>query len=287
MNDQQQYRKSYHNNVIDFTAIYALERILSTSLGPKGLDKVTVNRRTGETIITNDGATILKNLPIKHPLALILKNLANSIDIKVGDGTTSGVLLACMESISIIKNKENGKVYENISSNIRYLKLLGGSISESRFIRGTIVKISNTTHIGSSNQFKKNYTPNQNVEAIHKVILLNFDLGYINESTYKLIQFNSLNINSLNDSLSILALSIENPKLVAGGGASEIEMSIRLNEYCNQLLSISSSELERKQFKDNLKYSKIIRLFAEALESIPIQLFSNAGYDSITMINDN
>eukprot|EP01133_Synstelium_polycarpum_P020197 gene20197-24218_t len=61
-------------------AIYALEKILATSLGPKGLDKVLVDDTLKETTITNDGSTIMHKLPLEHPLALILKQLAHSID---------------------------------------------------------------------------------------------------------------------------------------------------------------------------------------------------------------
>ncbi|EFA75920.1 hypothetical protein PPL_10492 [Heterostelium album PN500] len=80
---------------VNFTAVYALERLLSTSLGPKGLDKVIVDSELHETTITNDGATIIDRLPLENPLAVILKQLAHSVDSKVGDGTTSAVLLAC------------------------------------------------------------------------------------------------------------------------------------------------------------------------------------------------
>ena len=49
---------------------------------------------TGEVLITNDGATILKLLSIEHPAAKILGDLAQIQDKEVGDGTTSVVILA-------------------------------------------------------------------------------------------------------------------------------------------------------------------------------------------------
>ena len=45
--------------------------MLRTSLGPKGMDKMIQNGR-GEVLITNDGATILKNLSVIHPIAKIV-----------------------------------------------------------------------------------------------------------------------------------------------------------------------------------------------------------------------
>ena len=53
------------------TAVSAVANIVKSSLGPVGLDKMLVDE-TGETTITNDGATILKLLDIKHPAAKLL-----------------------------------------------------------------------------------------------------------------------------------------------------------------------------------------------------------------------
>merc|ERR1719321_2368664 len=48
----------------------------------------------GDVTITNDGATILKQLEVEHPAAQVLVELANLQDSEVGDGTTSVVILA-------------------------------------------------------------------------------------------------------------------------------------------------------------------------------------------------
>ena len=48
----------------------------------------------GETLITNDGATILKNLSVLHPTAKILVEASKAQDIEAGDGTTSVVIIA-------------------------------------------------------------------------------------------------------------------------------------------------------------------------------------------------
>ncbi|CAG9823994.1 unnamed protein product [Phaedon cochleariae] len=64
-----------------------------TTLGPRGMDKLIVEK-TGRATISNDGATILKLLDIVHPAAKTLVDIAKSQDAEVGDGTTSVVLLA-------------------------------------------------------------------------------------------------------------------------------------------------------------------------------------------------
>jgi len=48
----------------------------------------------GETIITNDGNTMLKDMSVMHPAAKMLVDLANAQDIEAGDGTTSVVVIA-------------------------------------------------------------------------------------------------------------------------------------------------------------------------------------------------
>jgi T-complex protein 1 subunit alpha len=75
------------------TAVAALANILKSSLGPQGLDKMLVDD-IGDVTITNDGATILKQLEVEHPAAKVLVELANLQDTEVGDGTTSVVIFA-------------------------------------------------------------------------------------------------------------------------------------------------------------------------------------------------
>jgi len=75
------------------TACQSLANILRSSLGPVGQDKMMVDD-IGEVTITNDGATIVKQLEVEHPAAKILVELAQLQDEEVGDGTTSVVILA-------------------------------------------------------------------------------------------------------------------------------------------------------------------------------------------------
>ena len=52
------------------TAVQALANIVKTSLGPQGLDKMLVDE-IGDICITNDGATILRQLEVEHPAARV------------------------------------------------------------------------------------------------------------------------------------------------------------------------------------------------------------------------
>ena len=64
--------------------------VLKTSLGPKGLDKLMVSP-DGDLTITNDGATILKQMDVEHQVAKLMVQLSQSQDDEIGDGTTGVV----------------------------------------------------------------------------------------------------------------------------------------------------------------------------------------------------
>jgi archaeal chaperonin len=78
------------NNI---TAAKMLAQILKSSLGPRGLDKMLVDP-LGDVTITNDGATILKEIDAQHPAAKMMVEVTKSVDNEVGDGTTSVAVLA-------------------------------------------------------------------------------------------------------------------------------------------------------------------------------------------------
>jgi T-complex protein 1 subunit epsilon len=74
-------------------AAKAIADIVRTSLGPKGLDKMMVSQ-DGDVTVTNDGATILKQMDIDHQIAKLMVQLSQSQDDEIGDGTTGVVVLA-------------------------------------------------------------------------------------------------------------------------------------------------------------------------------------------------
>jgi len=69
-------------------AVVAIANILKSSLGPVGLDKMLVDE-LGDMTVTNDGATILKNLEVEHPAAKVLVELSNLQDQEVSSGRST------------------------------------------------------------------------------------------------------------------------------------------------------------------------------------------------------
>ena len=86
---------------MNFTASRAVAESVRTTLGPKGMDKMLVDSM-GDVVITNDGATILKEMDIEHPAAKMMVEVAKTQDDEVGDGTTTAVILAG----ELLKNAE-------------------------------------------------------------------------------------------------------------------------------------------------------------------------------------
>ena len=83
-------KEAQRSNIMAATVI---AETVKTSLGPKGMDKMLV-AGFGDVTITNDGATILKEMDIQHPAAKMMVEVSKTTDDEVGDGTTSVVVLA-------------------------------------------------------------------------------------------------------------------------------------------------------------------------------------------------
>jgi len=87
---QQKGRDAQKNNI---AAAKLVAELVKTSLGPRGLDKMLVDS-LGDVTITNDGATILKEIDAQHPAAKMMVEISKTIDTEVGDGTTTSVVFA-------------------------------------------------------------------------------------------------------------------------------------------------------------------------------------------------
>merc|ERR1719261_1729660 len=83
-------RDAQKSNIL---AARTLTKVLRSSLGPKGMDKMLVSP-DGEVTITNDGATILQKMDVEHQVAALMVELSQSQDNEIGDGTTGVVVMA-------------------------------------------------------------------------------------------------------------------------------------------------------------------------------------------------
>lgn len=116
----------------NISACLAVAETLSSTLGPRGMDKLIINQR-GDAQITNDGATILKLLDIVHPAARTLVDIARAQDAEVGDGTTSVTLLAAQ-----LLKEVRGYIEEDVSPHI----IMKGFRQASQLVRAFLALVS-------------------------------------------------------------------------------------------------------------------------------------------------
>ncbi|GAB5590047.1 T-complex protein 1 subunit beta [Umbelopsis nana] len=93
--DQQATEERAENaRLSSFIGAIAVGDLVKSTLGPKGMDKILQSATTGEIMVTNDGATILKSIALDNAAAKVLVNISKVQDDEVGDGTTSVCVLA-------------------------------------------------------------------------------------------------------------------------------------------------------------------------------------------------
>eukprot|EP01068_Selenidium_serpulae_P012790 Selendium_serpulae@DN5879_c1_g1_i3.p1 len=87
--NERRYEVQYKNII----AAKSVTDMIRTSLGPRGMDKM-IQGSKGNVMITNDGASILKEMSVIAPTAKMLVELSKAQDVEAGDGTTSVVVIA-------------------------------------------------------------------------------------------------------------------------------------------------------------------------------------------------
>ena len=141
-------REALRNNIL---AARTLAEMLRSSLGPRGLDKMLIDS-FGDVTITNDGATIVKEMEIQHPAAKLLVEAAKAQDAEVGDGTTSAVVLA-----GLLLEKAEDLLDQNIHPTIiieGYKKALNKSL-EILSSLGKAINVSNLNDPATREELKR------------------------------------------------------------------------------------------------------------------------------------
>jgi len=159
---------------INILAGKAVAKAVRTTLGPKGMDKMLVDS-LGDIVITNDGATILREMDIEHPAAKMVVEVAKTQDDEVGDGTTTaavitGELLAKAEELI-----DKGVHPTIIASGYRHaakkaaeiLKTI--TIDVSRDDRETLRKIAMTSITGKGAGEQKEFLADMVIDAVLSV----------------------------------------------------------------------------------------------------------------------
>ena len=163
-------KDAQRNNIL---AARIISETVKTTLGPKGMDKMLVDS-LGNITITNDGATILSEMDVQHPVAKMMVDLAKTQESEAGDGTTSAVMLVgkLLENAEKLLDK---KIHPSIICNgfklacdksLEFLEELSLEISKEE----ELLKIAQTAMTGKGAEFSKEKLAKIVVEAIKKVV---------------------------------------------------------------------------------------------------------------------
>jgi len=155
-------------------AAKAIAEAVRTTLGPRGMDKMLVDSM-GDVVITNDGATILKEMDIEHPAAKMMVEVAKTIDEEVGDGTTTAVVLAG-ELLKKAQELLEQDVHPTVIANGYRMaaeeahKILDGIASDvSPDDSETLKKIAMTAMTGKGAEIAKEHLSELAVEAVRTI----------------------------------------------------------------------------------------------------------------------
>jgi chaperonin GroEL (HSP60 family) len=135
-------KEAQKNNIM---AAKVIAQAVRSSMGPKGMDKMMVDSM-GDVTITNDGATILKQMEVEHPAAKMLVEVSKTQDDEVGDGTTSAVVVAG-ELLS--------KAEELLANNLHPTIIVEGYRKAAKIALETLENIAITVEPTDKESFKK------------------------------------------------------------------------------------------------------------------------------------
>lgn len=165
-------REAQSNNIM---AAKAVAEAVRTTLGPKGMDKMLVDS-LGDVVITNDGATILKEMDIEHPAAKMIVEVSKTQDDEVGDGTTTAAVIAgelLKKAEELIEQDVHPTI---IASGYRMasekaaeiIKTLAKSVTREN--RDILMNISGTAMTGKGAEATKEVLANISVDAIVSIV---------------------------------------------------------------------------------------------------------------------
>jgi len=165
-------RDAQNNNIM---AAKAVAEAVRTTLGPKGMDKMLVDGM-GDVVITNDGATILKEMDIEHPAAKMVVEVSKTQDDEVGDGTTSAAVVAG-ELLKKAEDLIEQEIHPTIIASgyrlaaekaVEVLNSLAMSVDMSN--RDLLISISETAMTGKGAESSKRVLSEIAVDAVTSVV---------------------------------------------------------------------------------------------------------------------
>ncbi|MCJ1459447.1 T-complex protein 1 subunit delta [Mycoblastus sanguinarius] len=193
-------------------AARAVADAIRTSLGPRGMDKM-IQTGKGETIITNDGNTMLKDMSVMHPAAKMLVDLSAAQDVEAGDGTTSVVVIAGSIHPTVISEA----FQRAAAAAVQVLEKMAHPISLSD--RTTLLQAASTSLSSKIVSQHSNLLGPMAVDAVLKTI----DQKTADNVDLKNIRIVKKVGGTIEDSEMIDGLVLNQPVVKSGGGPARME----------------------------------------------------------------
>lgn len=292
----------------NIAAAVAIADTVKSTLGPKGMDKMLVDS-SGDIIITNDGATILKELEVEHPAAKMIAEVAKSLDQECGDGTTSGVLLTG-ELLKQAQELLNKKVHSTVI-NIGYKLAAKKAIETLEKIAvklqpndtATLEHIAMTSMAGKSAQASKDYLARLAVSAIlavlekeHQTVKVNLDNIQIQKKTGASIEASEMIKGTILDKERAhqgMPIVVKNAKIALIKAAfeikkTEVDAKIQIKDPTQLQSFLDGEEKMIVQMVEKVSKNGATVVFCEkAISDIAEHFFAKKGIYAIASVKES
>ena len=234
-------RTAQSNNI---AAAKAVADAVRSTLGPKGMDKMLVDSM-GDVVITNDGATILKEMDIDHPAAKMIIEVAKTQEQHCYDGTTSAVVL----SGELLKRSED-LIEQNVHPTVicegfrlaaeKAVGLLEAHGISTENQDSVLMEVAKTALTGKSAGAVKSFMADICVRAVNAVGIIEDDERLVDLSDIKVEKRQG---GSIKDSTLIDGILLDKERVHAGMPRSVNDAKIAL---INSAIEVKKTEVDAK-----------------------------------------
>ncbi len=276
----------------------AVAEVLRTTLGPKGMDKMLIDS-LGDITITNDGATILDEMDVQHPIAKLLVEISKSQEEEAGDGTTTAVVLAGSlldEAEKLLEKNIHPTVVVSgfkkaLDVAIEHLRKV--AVPVNRTDADMLKKIAMTAMGGKISETVKDYFADLAVKAILQVAEQRGDRWVADLDNVQLVKKHG---GSLLDTQLVYGIVVDKevvhpamPKRVVNAKIAlldaplevekpEIDAEIRINDPTQMRAFLEEEETILKGYVDKLKAAGVNVLFTtKGIDDIAQYYLAKAG----------
>ena len=234
-------RSAQSNNI---AAAKAVADAVRSTLGPKGMDKMLVDSM-GDVVITNDGATILKEMDIEHPAAKMIIEVAKTQEQHCYDGTTTAVVLAG----ELLKRSED-LIEQNVHPTVicegfrlaseKAIEGLAGHGISTDGEDNVLMEVAKTSLTGKSAGAVKSFLADICVRAVNSVGII--------EDSERLVDLDDIKVEkrqggSIKDSTLVDGIILDKERVHAGMPRSVSDARVAL---VNSAIEVKKTEVDAK-----------------------------------------